>query len=70
MKMSGSTSGNAVTKALNSFKNTPLITGATTYTAKCHIPSGRPYLMMQVQKGKPSYTGVTWKPASVPPHPC
>jgi branched-chain amino acid transport system substrate-binding protein len=70
MKVAHSTNGNAVAKALNAFKNKPLITGPTTYTAKCHIPSGRPYLIMQVQNGKPSYTGVTWKPTSVPPHPC
>lgn len=70
MKQAQSTKGVALAKALNGFRNVPLITGATTYTAKCHIPSGRPYLIMQVQNGKPSYTGVTWKPASVPPHPC
>jgi branched-chain amino acid transport system substrate-binding protein len=70
MQQAKSTNGVAVAKALNTFRNAPLITGATTYTAKCHIPSGRPYLIMQVQNGKPSYTGVTWKPASVPPHPC
>jgi branched-chain amino acid transport system substrate-binding protein len=70
MKQAKSTRGVGVARALNTFRNTPLITGATTYTAKCHIPSGRPYLIMQVQNGKPSYTGVTWKPASVPPHPC
>jgi len=70
MKQAKSTNGAAVAKVLNTFRNTPLITGATTYTPKCHIPSGRPYLLMQVQNGKPSYTGVTWKPVSVPPHPC
>ena len=70
MKIAKSTDGAAVAKALNGFRNVPLITGPTTYTAKCHIPSGRPYLIMQVQNGKSSYTGVTWKPASVPPHPC
>jgi branched-chain amino acid transport system substrate-binding protein len=70
MKIAGSADGKAVAKALNGFRNVPLITGPTTYTASCHIPSGRPYLIMQIKNGKNSYTGVTWKPASVPPHPC
>ena len=70
MKLANNTTGSAVANSINSFRNVPLITGPTTYTAKCHIPSGRPYLIMQVQNGKASYTGVTWKPASVPPHPC
>jgi branched-chain amino acid transport system substrate-binding protein len=70
MKIANSTDGKKVAAALNTFRNVPLITGPTTYTAKCHIPSGRPYLIMQIQHGKNSYTGVTWKPARVPPHPC
>src|SRR5207244_6093098 len=70
MKAAKSTDGKAVAAAIEKFKNVPLITGPTTYTTTCHIPSGRPYLIMQVQNGKNSYTGVTWKPTSVPPHPC
>lgn len=70
MQAAKSTDGTKVAAALNKFHDTPLITGPTTYTATCHIPSGRPYLIMQVKNGKNSYTGVTWKPKSVPPHPC
>jgi branched-chain amino acid transport system substrate-binding protein len=70
MQQAKTTNGKAVAGALDKFKNVPLITGKTTYTSKCHIPSGRPYLIIQVQNGKNSYTGTSWTPKSVPPHPC
>jgi branched-chain amino acid transport system substrate-binding protein len=70
IQSAGSTDGKAVAGAIDKFKDMPLITGPTTYTSTCHIPSGRPYLIMQVQNGKHKFTGVTWKPKSVPPHPC
>lgn len=66
----GDTAGEAVATAMETFAEEPLITGPTTYTDACHIPSGRPYLMLQIQGGKNSYTGTTWTPESVPEHPC
>jgi len=65
-----STDGKAVAASLDKFKKVQLITGRTTYTKKCHIPSGRPYLIIQIQGGKNSYTGTTWTPKKVPAHPC
>jgi branched-chain amino acid transport system substrate-binding protein len=65
-----STNGKAVAAALDKFKKVRLITGPTTYTAKCHIPSGRPYLIIQIQDGKNTYTGTSWTPKKVPAHPC
>ncbi len=70
IEQAGGTDSEQVKAALETFKDEPLITGPTTYTDACHIPSGRPYLMMQVQKGKNSYTGETVKPETVPPAPC
>lgn len=70
IEQAGDTEGQAVADAINSFNNQELVTGPTTYTPDCHIPAGRPYLIMQIQDGKPSYTGTTVTPESVPEHPC
>jgi branched-chain amino acid transport system substrate-binding protein len=65
----GSTDGKALQAALDNWKDTPLITGPTTYTADCHVPLGRPLLINQIQDGKASYLE-TIKPSSLPKSPC
>lgn len=70
IEQAGTTDGQALVDAINTFDGEDLVTGPTTYTPECHIPSGRPYMMMQVQDGVPSYTGTTVTPESVPEHPC
>jgi branched-chain amino acid transport system substrate-binding protein len=64
-----STDGPALTKAIESFRNEPLLVGPTTYTANCHIPVGRPMAMMTIQNGKPRFLSYS-KPKKVPPAPC
>lgn len=70
IEQAGSTDAEPVQKAIETFKDKELITGPTTYTAECHIPVGKPYLMMQIKDGKNSYTGETVAPEKVPPAPC
>lgn len=64
-----STDGPALTKAIESFRNEPLLVGPTTYTANCHIPVGRPMAMMAIRNGKPRFLSYS-KPKKVPPAPC
>jgi branched-chain amino acid transport system substrate-binding protein len=68
-KTNGDDTGAALAKAIETFHNEPLISGPTTYTANCHIPVGRPLVVVQIQNGKSSYVG-TVKPTKVPPAPC
>jgi branched-chain amino acid transport system substrate-binding protein len=70
IEQAGTTEGQPLADAINTFEDQDLVTGPTTYTPDCHIPSGRPYLIMQIQDGVPSYTGTTVTPESVPEHPC
>lgn len=70
MKKAKTTNGAALAKAMNQFKNAPTIVGPVTYTKNCHVPLGRPYLMLQIQNGKGSYTGMTLAPKRVPPQIC
>jgi branched-chain amino acid transport system substrate-binding protein len=64
-----STDGPALTKAIESFRNVPMLVGPTSYKTDCHIPVGRPMAMMQIQKGKASFLKYS-KPKKVPPAPC
>jgi branched-chain amino acid transport system substrate-binding protein len=64
-----SADGPALTKAIESFRNVPMLVGPTTYGTNCHIPVGRPMAMMQIQNGKASFLKYT-KPTKVPPAPC
>jgi branched-chain amino acid transport system substrate-binding protein len=68
-KDGGKADGPSLAKAIESFKNEPLLVGPTTYTAKCHAAVGRKMAMVQIQNGKPSFLeNVT--PKKVPPAPC
>jgi branched-chain amino acid transport system substrate-binding protein len=65
----GDASGAALAKAIEGFKDTPLITGATTYAADCHIPVGRPLVVVEIQNGKAAFVEEV-KPTQVPKAPC
>ncbi len=52
VKTAGSTDGAAVAKALDAFKDEPLIIGPTTYTSSRHIQTTRPMTLIEVQQGK------------------
>ncbi len=60
------TDADPVQKALDSFRNVDTIVGPTTYTSTSHIALDRPMLIMQVQNGKISYSGETWKVKKAP----
>jgi branched-chain amino acid transport system substrate-binding protein len=55
VEIAGSTDGPALAKAIETFKDEPLLTGPTTYTPTCHAPIARPLAMMQIQNGKASF---------------
>lgn len=55
IEIGGSTDGPALAKAIESFRNEPLLTGPTSYSATCHAPIARPLAMMQIQAGKASF---------------
>ena len=70
VELAGTTDGVKLGAALDSFKGVELLAGPTTYTPTCHVPVGRPMLMIRYQDGKPSSTGRFVTPAKVPPYPC
>lgn len=51
-KVAGSTSGPKLAKALNQFKDQPLLVGPTTYSPSCHVPLGRPQPFVKIANGK------------------
>lgn len=61
-----SVEGPELQKALDSFKDEPLLTGPTTFTPEMHISVTRQVAIMQVQKGDRSLLKF-WTPKSVPP---
>lgn len=52
VEIGGSTDGPALAKAIESFKDEPLLTGPTSYSATCHAPIARPLAMMTIEAGK------------------
>lgn len=51
----GSTDGPALLKALESFKDVPLLTGDTTFTTSAHSCQGRTYYVVETQNGTRGY---------------
>jgi branched-chain amino acid transport system substrate-binding protein len=51
----GTADGPALAKAIETFKDEPLIVGPTTYSAECHAPINRPMAMLKIDKGKASF---------------
>jgi branched-chain amino acid transport system substrate-binding protein len=70
IEIAGTTEGVALGKALETFVDVPLLAGPTTYTADCHVPVGRPMLIIEYQNGQPRSTNEFVTPESVPPYPC
>jgi branched-chain amino acid transport system substrate-binding protein len=70
MQKAGSTDGKAVAAALDTFKDVPLAEGKFTYTPNCHIPQTLTHLEMEIQKGKPKFTGKQITPTVDPKAPC
>jgi branched-chain amino acid transport system substrate-binding protein len=70
IERAGTTEGEALASALETFEDEPLLIGETTYTTECHVPVGRSLLMIKYEDGKPSSTGEFVEPESVPPFPC
>ena len=70
IERAGTTDGDRLAKALDTFKDVKLLAGPTTYTPACHIPVGRPMLMIEYRSGKPHSTGEFVKPDQVPAYPC
>lgn len=70
IETAGTTDGEQLGKALDSFTDVELLAGQTTYTPSCHVPVGREMLMIEYQDGKPHSTDEFVKPEKVPPYPC
>lgn len=69
VKRAKSLEGAKVARALETLKNFPTVQGATTYTRTCHIPIGRPMVMVQIQNEKLSFAANV-KPSFLPPSIC
>jgi branched-chain amino acid transport system substrate-binding protein len=61
----GTTDGEEVKAALESFSDEPLILGPTAYTEDCHAAVGRPQPVMEIQNGEPALVEYV-EPESVP----
>jgi branched-chain amino acid transport system substrate-binding protein len=70
VELAGTTDGAKLGAALETFRDVDLLAGPTTYTKNCHVPVGRPMLIIQYREGKPSSTGVVVRPQKVPRYPC
>jgi branched-chain amino acid transport system substrate-binding protein len=70
IEIAGTTDGKELAKALETFRNVPLLAGPTTYTQACHVPVKRSLLIIRYEDGRPSSTGDFVRPQKVPPYPC
>jgi branched-chain amino acid transport system substrate-binding protein len=70
VEIAGTTDGEELAKALETFEDEPLLAGPTTYTEDCHVPVQRSLLIIEYEDGKPRSTGEFVRPESVPPYPC
>ncbi|MFH1090097.1 MAG: ABC transporter substrate-binding protein [Pseudomonadota bacterium] len=62
----GKTDGDSIKKALESFKDVPLLVGPTTFTEKVHMSLGRPLAVLEIQNGKHKFLGMV-KAEKIPP---
>jgi branched-chain amino acid transport system substrate-binding protein len=58
IEKAGTTDGQKLAEALNSFKDEPLLLGPTTFTAEDHIPTTRGLRIVAYTKGKPKFVKV------------
>jgi hypothetical protein len=70
VEIAGTTDGEKLAKALETFEDEPLLAGPTTYTESCHVPVQRSLLIIRYEDGKPRSTGDFVRPEKVPPYPC
>jgi branched-chain amino acid transport system substrate-binding protein len=70
VELAGTTDGEELAKALETFEEEPLLAGPTTYTEDCHVPVQRSLLIIRYEDGKPRSTGEFVRPEKVPPYPC
>ena len=70
IEKAGTTKGDKLAEALDTFKDVRLLAGRTTYTPACHVPVGREMLMIEYRDGKPRSTDQFVKPEKVPKYPC
>jgi len=55
IERAGTADGPALAKAIESFKDEPLVVGPTSYSAECHAPISRPMVIVKIDKGKASF---------------
>ena len=65
----GATDAKTLASILEKARNVPLLTGAVTYSPKCHTPIKASVKLARVENGKLSVSGLV-KPIYVPPYPC
>ena len=70
VEIAGTTNGKELAKALESFRDVPLLAGPTTYSKACHVPVERSLLMIRYENGRPRSTGELMTPEKVPAYPC
>jgi len=70
IEKAGSTEGEKLRRAIETFRDEPLLAGPTTYTADCHIPLGREMIALRTENGKGAYSDITVQPDRLPPSPC
>jgi branched-chain amino acid transport system substrate-binding protein len=65
----GSTDGETLANAIETFENEELLVGPVTYSEECHIPVGMPMQIRAIENGKPRHFE-TVDPETVPESPC
>jgi branched-chain amino acid transport system substrate-binding protein len=65
----GSTTGTDLAAALQSFDGEDLLIGPTSYTADCHIPVDRPWLMISITEGRSAFVAEV-SPEGIAAAPC
>jgi branched-chain amino acid transport system substrate-binding protein len=68
-KAGGSTEGQEVADALQTFTDFPVLTGSVTYTPECHIPFDGDFVVIEIADGAPKLAAEV-KPSYVPESPC
>jgi branched-chain amino acid transport system substrate-binding protein len=70
VEIAGTTDGNELAEALETFRAVQLLAGPTTYSKLCHVPVERSLLMIRYENGRPRSTGDLVLPQKVPAYRC
>ncbi len=62
VEIARTTDGKRLAEALETFNEVPLLAGSTTYSKNCHVPVGRPLLIIHYEDGTPNSTGEFIRP--------